>query len=63
MTVDDLLDYKELFIYNTDPNDSDSDDDGFSDGDEVNTHGTDPNDPKSHPSRPVPSIPILLLGE
>ena len=28
-------------------NDIDSDDDGLSDGDEVNTHGTDPNDADS----------------
>ena len=31
----------------TDPNDSDSDDDGLSDGDEVNAYGTDPNDADS----------------
>lgn len=31
--------------HNTDPFDWDTDDDGFSDGDEVNTYGTDPLDP------------------
>lgn len=31
-------------IYGTDPNDSDTDNDGLNDGDEVNTYGTDPND-------------------
>lgn len=30
--------------FGTDPNDSDTDDDGVSDGDEINTHGTDPLD-------------------
>ena len=60
---DGLKDYQELIMYNTDRLYADSDDDGFSDGDEVNTHGTDPNDPKSHPSRALPWLPLLLLGE
>ena len=34
-------------VAGTDPNDSDSDDDGLSDGDEVNIHSTDPNDADS----------------
>jgi hypothetical protein len=33
----------------TEPCDDDSDDDGYSDGAEVNTHGTDPLDSASHP--------------
>ena len=37
--------YKTTYI--TDPNDADSDDDGLSDGDEVNTYATDPNDADS----------------
>jgi hypothetical protein len=53
----------ELITYNTDPNDSDSDDDGFSDGVEVNIYGTDPNDPNSHPPRTMPWIPLLLLED
>jgi hypothetical protein len=54
----------------TDPLDADSDDDGFSDGEEV-AAGFDPNDPSSHPATPVPSLTpagvvalaaLLLLG-
>jgi hypothetical protein len=59
---DGLLGYMELITYNTDPNDSDSDNDGFSDGVEVN-YGTDPNDPNSHPSRAMLWIPLLLLED
>ena len=43
---DGLKDYQEL-IYNTDRSDPDTDDDGINDGDEVNIHGTDPNDSDS----------------
>lgn len=39
---DGLKDYQEL-IYNTDLQDPDTDQDGLTDGEEVNTHGTDPN--------------------
>jgi hypothetical protein len=60
---DRLKDYQELIMYNTDRLYADTDEDGFSDGDEVNTHGTDPNDPNSHPSKALPWLPLLLLGE
>jgi len=35
--------------YGTDPNNADSDGDGYSDGEEVNSHGTNPDDAFSHP--------------
>ena len=41
------------YWYETDPNDSDTDDDGVNDGDEINS-GTDPNDSTSYPE-PTPS--------
>ncbi len=37
------------FTHGTDPNNADTDGDGWSDGDEVLVHGTDPLDPESHP--------------
>jgi len=58
----DGLNDRDEYDNDCDPTDADSDDDGYSDGDEVNTHGTDPNDPASHPLRPMPWMP-LLLGE
>ncbi|MGD9035140.1 MAG: fibronectin type III domain-containing protein [Syntrophobacterales bacterium] len=57
---DGLLDLAE-FEYGTDPVDPDSDGDGFSDGDEVGQL-SDPIDPKSHPSRAMPWL-LLLLGD
>ena len=57
---DGLKDYQELIKYDTNWEDADTDDDGFSDGVEVKL-GTDPNDPNSHPSRAMPWIPLLLL--
>ena len=40
-------------IHKTDPNDSDTDDDGFTDGEEV-AAGTDPTDPFRHPATEAP---------
>jgi len=45
---DDLTNVLE-YQYDTNPNDWDSDDDGWSDGDEVLVYGTDPLDPTSYP--------------
>jgi len=42
--------------------DLDSDNDTWSDEDEV-TYGTDPYNSNSHPSRAIPWIPLLLLGD
>ena len=47
---DDLSNYQELVLFKTDPADSDSDDDGYSDGQEQ-TEGTDPNQAESYPQR------------
>ena len=41
---DTLANYVEINIYNTDPEDPDTDDDGISDGEEI-LNDTDPNDP------------------
>jgi len=42
---DDGLTNLQEYLHRTDPKDSDSDDDGLSDGDEVNVHSTDPTNP------------------
>ena len=55
---DGLNDGQEISI-GTDPTNPDSDGDGFTDGDEV-SRDTNPNDPHSHPSRPMPWVPLLL---
>ncbi|MDB4669363.1 hypothetical protein OAF19_01665 [bacterium] len=47
---DGLSNYQELIVFNTDPTDSDSDDDGYLDGQEQ-TEGTDPNESNSYPTR------------
>ncbi len=46
---DNLNDYYEISIYNTDPLDEDTDNDGYNDGDEI-ASGTDPNDPNNYPA-------------
>jgi hypothetical protein len=46
--VDGLTDDAEIHVYHTDPNNPDTDGDGFDDGYEVANH-TDPLDPKSFP--------------
>jgi hypothetical protein len=61
---DGLTDADEINVHASDPNNSDSDDDTFSDGDEVSA-GTDPNDPGSFPAAPVPTLGLvysILLG-
>lgn len=64
---DGLLDGAEVLIYRTNPLNSDSDDDTYSDSEEVNA-GTDPLDPSSYPSPAIYSfqfawilVSILLL--
>ena len=57
---DGLKDYQEILIYATNWEDLDTDDDSFSDGEEIEA-GTDPNDPMSHPTRPIPGALFLLL--
>ncbi len=47
---DGLSNDDEIYIYGTDPNDPDTDDDGFTDGYEVD-NGFDPNDPDSCPQQ------------
>ncbi|MDB4570834.1 DUF5011 domain-containing protein, partial [Akkermansiaceae bacterium] len=47
---DGLSNYEELLVYNTDPNVTDSDEDGYNDGLEV-TEQSDPNDAGSYPTR------------
>lgn len=54
--ADDLSVYQELIIYNTDPLDLDTDDDGYRDDAEV-AGGSDPNDPTS-----TPAALVALLG-
>jgi hypothetical protein len=58
---DGLTDLDE-FLNKVYPNNKDSDNDSYSDGDEVNVFNTDPADPYSHPGIVMPWLPILLLG-
>ncbi|MGC6447500.1 MAG: InlB B-repeat-containing protein, partial [Rubripirellula sp.] len=61
--ADGLSNYEELVVLNTDPNDPDSDNDGYNDGDEV-TDGTDPNDSDSYPDpNPIPLRIEKLQGQ
>jgi hypothetical protein len=54
---DGLTNYDEIFVHETNPNDADSDEDGFADGLEINK-GTDPNDSQSFPEATV--IPLRI---
>ncbi|MEJ2251335.1 MAG: caspase family protein, partial [Candidatus Lokiarchaeota archaeon] len=53
---DGLLNIQEYNL-SCNPQDPDTDDDGWLDGDEVNTYGTDPLDPNSHPNPSTSTIP------
>ncbi|MHA1131543.1 MAG: SBBP repeat-containing protein [Candidatus Helarchaeota archaeon] len=55
--LDGLTNDQENYIYGTNPNDADHDNDGYSDGEEV-AAGTDPLDPSDHPS----DIPAFQFG-
>ncbi|MDC0282681.1 leucine-rich repeat protein [Akkermansiaceae bacterium] len=57
---DGLSNYQELVLFNTDPTDSDSDDDGYLDGQEQ-TEGTDPNEAESYPQRAL-TVPTVENG-
>lgn len=67
--LDGLVDGEEIHVYNTDPYDKDTDDDEFSDYEEILAR-TDPLNPKSNPQRRkiiylsiiLPSIILSLLG-
>ncbi len=51
----------ETYIHGTDPSDPDSDDDGYSDGDEVGA-GTDPRDPADYPGAfPIPLDLLIYI--
>jgi hypothetical protein len=54
---DGLLNGDELGVWNTDPNDADSDNDGHNDYREVIDFQTDPNDPNDAPSSPTTTAP------
>ena len=58
-----LSDYSEE-LYGTFPDDADTDDDGYTDGQEVNS-GTDPLDPNDYPISPtddnIPGYDIYIL--
>ena len=59
---DGLTTSDELFVYHTDPGKADTDDDGLTDGEEVNTHGSAPLDPYS--IRPdVPDGMASVMGD
>ena len=66
LDADGLSNYQELAVHGTDPNDADSDGDGFNDGEEVAV-GSDPNDAGSDPvtneNRRIPiSLSAINLG-
>jgi len=54
-----------VLVHDTDPLDADSDDDGSSDGQEVNVQGTDPLDPNEGGTAEVPAMGamgVAMLG-
>ncbi|MDA7621686.1 pentapeptide repeat-containing protein, partial [bacterium] len=55
--ADGLNNYQELVLFKTDPADSDSDDDGYPDGQEQD-EGTDPNQAESYPQRTLTLLDI-----
>jgi len=57
----DLLVNIQEYQFNTNPQNPDSDGDGWTDGDEVLNYGTDPLDPNSYPSPLIPGYDFLLL--
>ena len=63
---DGLTNYQEIVVHGTNPNDSDTDGDGFNDGDEI-VEGSDPNDagsvPVTNENRRIPiSLSTINLG-
>lgn len=61
---DGLTDDEEIYLYGTDPNESDTDEDGFSDFDEIN-FGSDPNDSEDYPetdSTGTPGLTFLIAS-
>ena len=57
---DDLVNIHE-YQQNTDPQNPDTDFDGWTDGDEVHVYATDPLDPNDHPPPPAPP-PVAIPG-
>lgn len=56
-----MNDNEEINTYDTDPNDKDSDDDGYTDGEEVDA-GTNTNDSSDYPSNPYIWLVVGLAG-
>ncbi|MHA1499180.1 MAG: NosD domain-containing protein [Promethearchaeota archaeon] len=63
--MDELVNIDE-YSWNTNPQNRDSDGDGWTDGDEVHTFNTDPLNPDDHPNPSPPSIPgyyiFIIIG-